>query len=141
MPITDDGLRDLLEVDTIAVVGCSTTPGKAAHDVPKYLQQHGYRIIPVNPFADEILGEKAYDSLADVEEAIDLVDVFRPSEETPGVVEDVIARHEEHGDAGAVWLQLGIESDEAAELAEEAGLRFVQDRCLKVEHERLVASA
>ncbi|GAB7093427.1 CoA-binding protein [Halolamina litorea] len=140
MPITDDdGLRSLLDADTIAVVGCSTSAGKPAHDVPKYLQDHGYRVIPINPFADEILGEKAYDSLDEVDEEIDLVDVFRPSEETPGVVENVIARHEARSDAGAVWLQLGIASDEAAELAEEAGLEFVQDRCIKVEHDRLVA--
>ncbi|WP_049979976.1 CoA-binding protein [Halolamina rubra] len=142
MPITDDdGLRDLLDADTIAVVGCSTTAGKAAHDVPKYLQSQGYRIVPINPFADEILGERAYDSLADVEPEIDLVDVFRPSEEAPGIVESVIDRHEARDDAGAVWLQLGIANDEAAELAEAAGLEFVQDRCLKVEHDRLVASA
>lgn len=139
MAITDDaGLRELLAADTIAVVGCSTSPGKAAHDIPAYMQNHGYRIIPVNPFADEILGEQAYDSLADVEEEIDLVDVFRPSEETPGVVEDVVARNQAEGDAGAVWLQLGIQSSEAEQLAEDAGLRFVQDRCLKVEHRRLL---
>ncbi|AEN05977.1 CoA-binding protein [Halolamina sp.] len=139
MAITDDdGLRELLAADTIAVVGCSTTEGKAAHDIPAYMQNNGYRIIPVNPFADEILGERAYDSLADVEAEIDLVDVFRPSEETPGVVDDVIARHEERSDAGAVWLQLGIASDEAEQRAEAAGLQFVQDRCLKVEHRRLL---
>ncbi|WP_053948158.1 CoA-binding protein [Halolamina sediminis] len=142
MSITDDdGLRELLDADTIAIVGCSTTEGKAAHDVPSYLQEHGYRIVPINPYTDEILGERAYDSLADVEEEIDLVDVFRPSEETPGIVENVIERHEKRGDAGAVWLQLGIESDEAAELAEEAGLDFVQDHCIKIEHDRLIASA
>lgn len=139
MAITDDaGLRKLLAADTIAIVGCSTTAGKAAHDIPAYLQNHGYRIIPINPFADEILGERAYDSLADVEAEIDLVDVFRPSEETPGVVDDVVARHESEGDAGAVWLQLGIASDEAEERAESAGLLFVQDKCLKVEHRRLL---
>ncbi|NHX36270.1 MULTISPECIES: CoA-binding protein [Halolamina] len=141
MPITDDdSLRALLDADTIAVVGCSTTEGKAAHEIPKYLQEHGYRIVPINPFADEILGETAYDSLADVEEEIDLVDVFRPSEETPEIVENVIDRHESRGDAGTVWLQLGIANDEAADLAENAGLDYVQDRCTKVEHDRLVAS-
>lgn len=141
MPITDDdGLRDLLAADTIAVIGCSTTAGKAAHDVPAYLQRHGYRVIPVNPFADEILGERAYDSLAEVDEEVDLVDVFRPSEEVPEVVDAVIERHEERGDAGAVWLQLGISHDEAAARAEADGLRVVQDRCLKVEHGRLVGS-
>jgi hypothetical protein len=139
MPITsDETLRELLDADTIAVVGCSRTPGKAAHDIPAYLQDRGYHVIPINPYADEILGETAYDSVTDVREEIDLVDVFRPSEETPGVVDEVVDRHETAGDAGAVWLQLGIRSDEAAARAEAAGLDFVQDRCLKIEYDRLV---
>ncbi|WP_129116873.1 CoA-binding protein [Halegenticoccus tardaugens] len=139
MPVTtDDGLRDLLELDVVAVVGCSSTPGKAAHEIPAYLQRHGYDVIPVNPYADEILGREAYDSLADVEEEVDLVDVFRPSEEVPNVVDQVIARKADRGDVRAIWLQLGIEHDEAAARAEEAGLRIVQDRCMKVEHGRLV---
>lgn len=139
MPIEDDAhLRELLDVDTIAVIGCSGTPGKAAHDVPEYLQNHGYRVIPVNPFSDEILGEHAYDELADIEEAVDLVDVFRPSDEVAGIVDDVIARNEDRGDARGIWLQLGISDDEAAETAEDAGLCIVQDRCIKVEHGRLV---
>ena len=138
MPITDDaGLDRLLDAETIAVVGCSTTPGKAAHDVPAYLQRKGYRIVPVNPFADEILGEPAYDAVGDVEESIDLVDVFRPSEEVPEIVEAVRGRHAERGDADAVWLQLGISHDEAAAAAEKDGIDVVQDRCLKVEHGRL----
>ena len=139
MPITDDdGLRELLGLETIAVVGCSTTPGKAAHEIPAYLQRHGYDVIPVNPFADEILGEHAYDSLAEIEEDVDLVNVFRPSEEVPDIVDDVLARHEDRGDVKAVWLQLGIEHDEAAARVEEAGLRIVQDKCMKVEHGMLV---
>ena len=138
MPITDDeGLDRLLDAETIAVIGCSTTPGKAAHDVPAYLQRQGYRVIPVNPFADEILEEDAYDALGDVEEPVDLVNVFRPSEEVPEILEAVRERHEERGDAGAVWLQLGISHDEAAAAAETAGIEIVQDRCLKVEHGRL----
>ncbi len=141
MPITDDdGLKELLEADTIAVIGCSTTEGKPAHDVPKYLQEHGYRILPINPNADEILGEHAYDAIADVEEEIYLVDVFRPSEETPDIVAEVVERHHQRDDAGVVWLQLGIENDEAAARAEAAGLDFVQDRCLKVEHDRLLGA-
>ncbi len=140
MPITDDEeIRDLLDLRRIAVVGCSTTEGKAAHDIPAYMQRAGYEIYPVNPYADEVLGREAADSLADVEATVDLVDVFRPSDEAPGVVDEAIARHEDRGDVQAVWLQLGIESDEAAERAADAGLRFVQDRCLKVEHSRLVA--
>ncbi|MDZ5812080.1 CoA-binding protein [Halorubrum sp. AD140] len=138
MPITDDeGLDRLLSAETIAVIGCSRAPGKAAHDVPAYLQRHGYRIVPVNPFADEILGEPAFDALADVEDEIDLVDVFRPSEEVPSVIDEVRERHAARGDAAAVWLQLGISHDEAAAAAEADGIDVVQDRCLKVEHGRL----
>jgi predicted CoA-binding protein len=131
---TDDELREILDLETIAVVGCSSTAGKAAHDVPAYMQRHGYEIIPVNPYADEILGRTAVDSLADVEEEIDIVDVFRPSEEVAGIVDAVLERE----DVAVVWMQLGIEDDEAAARAEDAGRSVVQDRCLKVEHQRLV---
>ncbi|MGM0447708.1 MAG: CoA-binding protein [Methanobacteriota archaeon] len=138
MPITDDaGLDRLLDAETIAVVGCSKTPGKAAHDVPAYLQDQGYRVIPVNPFADKVLGEPAYDAVGDVEAKIDLVDVFRPSEEVSEIADAVRERHAERGDAGALWLQLGISHDEAAAAAEGDGIDVVQDRCIKVEHGRL----
>ncbi len=134
MPVTDDeDLREILDAERIAVVGCSTTPGKAAHDVPAYLQEQGYEVVPVNPFADEILGETAYDSVGDVSGDIDVVDVFRPVEEVPDIIDDIVER----GGVGTVWLQLGITHDEAAARAEEAGLRVVQDRCMKVEHGRL----
>jgi predicted CoA-binding protein len=134
MPVdADDQLREILDYDTIAVVGCSTTSGKAAHDIPAYMQDNGYRIVPVNPFADEILGETAYDSLADVDTGIDIVDVFRPSEEVAGIVDETLER----ADVKVLWTQLGIRDDEAAERAEDAGLQVVQDRCLKVEHGRL----
>jgi predicted CoA-binding protein len=139
MPVTsDEGLRRLLDRDPIAVVGCSSTPGKAAHEIPKYLQRHGYRIVPVNPTADEILGETAYSALEEVPDEIGLVDVFRPSEEVSGIVDQVLARHESRGDAGAIWLQLGIRDDDAAARAEAAGIEVVQDRCMKVEHGRLL---
>ncbi|WP_435318112.1 CoA-binding protein [Haloarchaeobius sp. TZWSO28] len=135
MPVkSDTTLREVLEYDTIAVVGCSNSPGKAAHDIPKYLQSHGYRIVPVNPFADEILGEPTYDSLADVEAEIDVVDVFRPSEEVAGIVDEALARD----DVKVIWTQLGIRDDDAAKKAEDAGIRVVQDKCMKVEHARLV---
>lgn len=138
MPITDDeGLDRLLDADTIAVIGCSTTAGKAAHDVPAYLRRHGYRVVPVNPFADRVLGEPAYDALADVESEVDLVNVFRPSEEVPGILDEVRERHAARGDAGAAWLQLGIGHDEAAAAAEVDGIEVVQDKCMKVEHSRL----
>ena len=134
MATTDDAeLTAALEAETIAVVGCSATPGKAAHGVPKYLQDHGYRIIPVNPTTDEVLGEPAYDSLSDVEETVDLVDVFRPSAEASGIVDEVLDRE----DVETVWLQLGIRDSEAGERVTDSGRRFVQDKCLKVEHQRL----
>jgi predicted CoA-binding protein len=137
MPVTDeDELREILGLETIAVVGCSTTPGKAAHDIPRYMLDHGYDVIPVNPFADEIFGREAYDSLADVpdEVDIDIVDVFRPSEEVAGIVDAALERD----DCGVIWTQLGIRDDEATAQAEEAGRRVVVDRCLKVEHQRVI---
>jgi predicted CoA-binding protein len=136
MPITDDdGLRELLDGETVAVVGCSSTPGKAAHDVPRYLREHGYEVIPVNPYAEEIFGREPYDSLSEVDEQVDTVDVFRPAEEVPGIVEEVLDRE----DVDAVWLQLGITDDDAGERVEASGRGFVQDRCMKVEHARLLA--
>lgn len=134
---TDEELEALFDRETIAVVGCSTTPGKAAHDVPAYLQRHGYTIVPVNPFADEVLGEQAYDSIANVEEPIDIVDVFRPSDEVAGIVDAVLERHADRGDVSAIWLQLGIHDDEAVSRAEDAGIDVVEDKCMKVEHDRL----
>jgi len=130
-------IRDLLDVETIAVVGCSGTPGKAAHDVPAYLQQQGYDIVPINPNREEVLGRRAYDSLADVSERVDLVDVFRPSEEVSTIVDAVLKRVQRHDDVRGLWLQLGIRDDAAAKRARDAGLSVVQDRCLKVEHGRL----
>jgi len=138
MPVdSDDELREILDHDTVAVVGCSTTEGKAAHEIPRYLQQQGYRIIPVNPFADEVLGERSYDSITDVPDDVDVVDVFRPSEEVPDIVDETLERD----DVAAVWLQQGIRHDDAAGRAEEAGLDVVQDRCMKVEHQRLAGGS
>jgi len=137
MPVeTDADVRQILEYDSVAVVGCSSTPGKDAHEIPKYLQAQGYDVIPVNPTADEVLGQPAYDSLSDVEEDIDIVDVFRPSPEVAGIVDEALARD----DVEVIWLQLGIHDDEAVARAEAAGLHVVQDRCMKPEHQRLVAS-
>jgi hypothetical protein len=137
MPVTtDEALRSILEHDTIAVVGCSSTPGKDAHEIPKYLQEQGYEIVPVNPTAEEILGQRAYDSLTEVDREVDVVDVFRPSAEVAGIVEEVLERD----DVDVLWLQLGIHDDEAVARAEAAGLRVVQDRCMKPEHQRLVGA-
>ena len=135
MPVEQDAeLREILGLETIAVVGCSASPGKAAHDIPKYLREQGYEVIPVNPYADEIFGVEPYDSLAEVPDEIDVVDVFRPSDEVPGIVDQVLDRD----DVKVVWLQLGIAHAAAAERAERAGLRVVQDACMKVQHQRLL---
>ena len=129
----EEAIRAALDADVIAVVGCSSTPGKDAHEIPRYMQERGYTIVPVNPYADEVLGRDAYDSLEDVDEEIDVVDVFRPSEEVSGIVDEALARD----DVEVVWTQLGIRDDDAAERAREAGKQVVQDRCLKVEHRRV----
>jgi predicted CoA-binding protein len=135
MPVKSEGeLREILDMDRVAVVGCSTTPGKAAHDIPNYLLDQGYDIVPVNPFADEIFGREAYDSLADVPGEVDIVDVFRPSEE----VADIVAAALDRDDDAVIWLQLGIHDDEAVERAEDAGRRVVQDRCMKPTHQQLL---
>ena len=134
MPVESDAeIRELLGLRRIAVVGCSSTPGKDAHEIPKYLREKGYDVIPVNPTADEIFGERAYDSLSDVEEEVDIVNVFRPSEEVSGIVDDALDRD----DVKVIWTQLGISDDEAARRAEDDGRHVVQDRCMKVEHRRL----
>jgi predicted CoA-binding protein len=134
MPVTgDEKIREVLSMERVAVVGCSTTPGKAAHDVPKYLLDHGYDVIPVNPYTDEVFGREAYDSLEEVPGEIGVVDVFRPSEELDGIVDEVLER----SDVDALWTQLGIENREATDRTEEAGVSVVEDMCMKVEHRRL----
>jgi predicted CoA-binding protein len=134
MPVTDDDeLREILGSDRIGVVGCSSTPGKPAHDVPRYLDRQGYDVVPINPYAEEILGTEAYDSLEAVPGELDIVDVFRPSEEVAGIVEATLER----ADEPVVWLQLGIHDDEAVARAERAGHTVVEDRCIKVQHQRL----
>ncbi|AUN38991.1 CoA-binding protein [Tsukamurella tyrosinosolvens] len=132
MTATDDLIERILrDYDTITVVGASVDPAKAAHDVPAYMQHRGWRIIPVNPHADEILGEPVYRTLADVPEQVGLVDVFRPAEFTPDIARQAVA-----AGATALWLQLGIRSAEAREIAESAGLLYVEDRCLIIEQRR-----
>jgi predicted CoA-binding protein len=114
---------------TIASVGVSANPDKPSHRVVRYLQRKSYRIIPVNPGAQEILGEKAYPDLCSIPEHIDVVQIFRPASDVPPIVQDAI-------DVGTkvVWMQLGISNPEAAEAAEQAGLQVVMDRCMRLEH-------
>ena len=130
---SDADLKRLFEtVRTIAVVGCSPKPERPGHYVAKYLQDLGYRIIPVNPGQTEILGEKCYASLRDIPEPVDMVDCFRRAEDIPPVVEDAIAIG-----AKFVWMQLGIVNEEAAQRAIDAGVEVVMDRCPKIDYPRL----
>ncbi len=134
---TDDIAEQILRTyATITVVGASSAPHKAAHTVPAHMQQHGWRIIPVNPHADEILGERVYRTIGDVPEQVEFVDVFRPSAQTPDITRQAVA-----AGATALWLQLHIESHEARAIASEAGLLYVENRCLFIEQQRLGLNA
>jgi predicted CoA-binding protein len=131
----DAYLRDILgHVRTIAMVGASEHWNRPSFFAMKYLQEKGYRVIPVNPQAKgaEILGEKVYADLSEVPEAIDMVDIFRRSDAVPPIVEQAIAKG-----AKVVWMQLGVRNDEAAAKAEAAGLKVVMNRCPKIEYSRL----
>ena len=123
---TTDPRKLLQNAQTIAVVGCSATPGKDAHEVPLEVLELGWDIRPVNPSAAEIFGRRAYRTLADVPGPVDIVDVFRPAAEAPD-----IARQAAAAGARALWLQTGIKSPEARRICEDAGLAFVEDECIR----------
>jgi len=131
--VSGAALRDILtRARTIAVVGCSKSPEKDAYLIPLYLKEQGYRIIPVNPTADEILGEKCVKSLADLPGPVDIVSVFRPSTEAPDIVRQAA------GKAKVVWMQTGIESEEAWDIGTKGRLEVIMDTCIKTEHMRLI---
>ncbi len=124
----DNVERILREFRTIAVVGLSRDPSKAAHAIPARMQRAGFRVIPVNPFVADVLGEKSYASLAEVPFSVEVVLVFRPSGDAPSIARDAVAIG-----AKALWLQQGIVSAEARAVAEAAGMLYVEDRCMGVE--------
>jgi predicted CoA-binding protein len=127
-----DAVAEILRgAKTIAVVGLSSNPMRASNEVASYLKAVGYRIIPVNPNETEALGEKAYARLEDVPETVDIVDVFRRSEVLPGIADSAVKIG-----AKVLWMQLGIENSEAAEIGRKAGLVVVENACLLVEHKR-----
>ena len=133
--MTDDisSLRRILRgTRTVAVVGLSAEWHRPSHFVAKYLQQHGYRVIPVNPRYPEILGERCYASLSDIPEPVDMVDVFRRTEDVLPIAQQAVALG-----AKCLWQQIGVKNVEADRLAREAGLDSVMDRCVKIEHARL----
>ncbi len=128
-----DELRQIYaDTTTIAVVGASNDESKPANHIPTYLQSQGFHMVPVNPKGGEILGEQAYASLREVDVPVDVVEVFRPSEETPDIARDAVAIG-----AKVLWLQTGIASDEAERIAEEGGLKVVMNRCMGVTHGQL----
>ncbi|WP_031423678.1 CoA-binding protein [Exiguobacterium sp. NG55] len=131
----DQRLKQLLsEAKTIAVVGVSDNPNKTANQIAEYLLRVGYTVIPVNPMLEEWNGRKAYPSVESIPGRIDIVDVFRRSEFLAGVAEDAVR----HGDVGLVFNQLGLSSPEAEQIVRDAGLDYVENRCLYVEHARLL---
>ena len=129
---TDDEIRDILTLKRVAVIGMSKNEHKAAHYVPKYLSENGFSIIPVNPTTDEILGKKCYSTISDIDDDVDIIDVFRPSELVLPVVEEAIKKN-----PTVIWLQEGIHNLEAEKMAQENGIKIVFNRCMLAEHQRL----
>ena len=129
---TDEQIRKFYLLKNIAVIGISKHPEKAAHYVPKYLAEKGYNIIPVNPTTDKILDKKCYREIAEVPDSIDIIDVFRPSEEVLPVVREAVKKNPK-----VIWLQEGIHNLEAEDLARKAGIEVVFNRCILAEHQRL----
>jgi uncharacterized protein len=131
---TDSQLKRIYELKNIAVVGMSKNEEKPGHFVPKYLIQHGYNVIPVNPTVPEVLGRKSYPAVSDIPDKVDIVDVFRRSEDVPPVVDDVIHRKDQ---VKVLWMQEGIYNDAAEKKGKNHGLDVVFNRCMMAEHRRL----
>ena len=129
---TDEQIREILSLKKVAVVGMSQYPEKDAHIVPKYLVENSYDVTPVNPNAKEILGKKSYSKISDVPGIIDIVDVFRPSDQVLPIIKDAIIKKPK-----VIWLQEGIHNQEAEDLARNAGIKVVFNRCMLAEHRRL----
>ncbi len=139
--LIDEKIKLVLKCKTIAIVGLSRDPNKDSYRVAEYLKKNGYRVIPINPFADEVLGEKCFKSLLEIPEevqkTIEVVDIFRPSEEALPIVEQAVRLKQKHGNPLFIWMQLGIVNTQAAEQAEKAGLTVIMNRCMMIEHKRL----
>ena len=130
---SDEEIIEILNLKKVAVIGMSKHQEKAAHFVPKYLSENGFDIIPVNPNSDEILNKKCYKEIKDIKDDIDIVDVFRPSEDVLPFVKDAIKKNPK-----VIWLQEGIHNEEAENLAREHGIDVVFNRCMLAEHQRLM---
>lgn len=130
---SDDEIRKFYALKNIAVVGMSKNEDKAAHYVPKYLIDHGYNVIPVNPAATEIIGRKSYTKVSSIHDKIDIVDIFRPSEDVLGVVEEALKKE----GIKVLWMQKGIYNEKAEKMAKEKNISVVYNRCMMAEHQRL----
>ena len=139
--MSQEPIKEILKYTVIAVVGLSKEPQKDSYRVSDYLKQHGYRIIPINPFAEEILGEKSYPNLfevpSEIQKTIEIVNIFRPAKDVPPIVEQATKLKALYGKPFVVWMQLGIVNEQTAEVARQAGLIVVMGKCLMVEHRRL----
>ena len=136
LPI-DSELKKIFQLKNIAVIGCSSNPLKPSHTVPKYLHENGYNVIPVNPNASEkIFSKIPYASVDEIHLPIDIVNIFRPSNEVPSVVDSIL----KHNDPSVIWMQSGIQHDESAKIAEKHGKIVIQNKCIMVEHRRLIHS-
>ncbi len=129
---SDDEIKQIFSLKNVAVIGMSKHPEKAAHFVPKYLSEQGFNILPINPTSSEILNKKCYSNVTEVDEPIDIVDVFRPSDQVLPVVKEAIKMKPK-----VIWLQQGIHNQEAEELARKEGIKVVFNRCMLAEHKRL----
>ena len=129
---SDEEIRGILLFKKVVVIGMSKNSSKAAHYVPKYLSDNGYDVIPVNPTAEEILGKKCYDSVSKVDEEIEIIDIFRPSDQVLPFVQEAIKKKPK-----VIWLQEGIHNAEAEELARKQGIKVIFNRCMLAEHQRL----
>ncbi len=130
---SDEQIRDILSLKKVVVIGMSKHSSKAAHFVPKFLSDNGYDITPVNPTAEEILGKKCYDSVSEIDEEIEIVDIFRPSDQVLPFIQEAIKKKPK-----VIWLQEGIHNSEAEELARKKGIKVVYNRCMLAEHRRLL---
>ena len=130
---SDEEIKEILTMKNVAVIGMSRLSEKAAHFVPKYLHEQGFNITPVNPTADEILDKKCFKEITDVPDEIDIIDVFRPSNQVLPIIKDAIKKNPK-----VIWLQEGIHNQEAEELARTAGIDVVFNRCMLAEHQRLM---
>jgi len=129
---SDEQIRDILSLKKVVVIGMSKNSSKAAHFVPKYLSDNGYDITPVNPTTDEILGKKCYNSVSEIDEEIEIVDIFRPSDQVLPFVQEAIKKKPK-----VIWLQEGIHNSKAEELAKKEGIKVIFNRCMLAEHQRL----